>query len=207
VEGDGRPREDTRRGSTGLTRLSEPTEAPETSETSEAPPAAEPADPEESAASIDSAEIRPLRGWFQALRRGRGPWRVAVVEASMLPAIEPGDWLLIDPTVRRWPRRGTVVVFEEPDSAELSIKRVAAGPGDAVPVGGGYLRLRDDEAWLAADADAALTSAAGFGAPRDSRQFGPVPLELLVGRAWFRYAPWRRIGPIRALRPGARIAG
>jgi len=28
------------------------------------------------------------------LRRVRGPWRVAVVEASMAPAIEPGDWLL-----------------------------------------------------------------------------------------------------------------
>jgi hypothetical protein len=204
VEGDGRSREDTRRGSTRLTRPGEPTKAPEPSE---APEAAEPADPEESAATIDSAEIRPMRGWFQALRRGRGPWRVAVVEASMLPAIEPGDWLLIDPTVRRWPRRGTVVVFEEPDSGELSIKRVTAGPGDAVPVGGGFLRLRDDEAWLASDADAALTSAAGFGAPRDSRHFGPVPLDLLVGRAWFRYAPWRRIGPIRAPAPDARSAG
>ena len=115
----------------------------------------------------------------------------------MLPAIEARDWLLIDPTVRRWPRRGSVVVFEEPDSGELSIKRVAAGPGDAVPVGGGYLRLRADEAWLTSDADATQTRAAGFGEPRDSRQFGPVPLELLVGRAWFRYAPLRRLGPIR----------
>ena len=115
----------------------------------------------------------------------------------MLPAIEPGDWLLVDPTVRRWPRRGTIVVFAEPDSGELSIKRVAAAPGDSVPIGGGYLRLREDEAWLASDADAARTGAAGFGNPRDSRQFGPVPLELLVGRAWFRYAPVSRFGPIR----------
>ncbi|MEA2620811.1 MAG: hypothetical protein QOC97_1584, partial [Chloroflexota bacterium] len=29
----------------------------------------------------------------------------------MTPAIEPGDWLLIDPTIVRWPRRGSVVVF------------------------------------------------------------------------------------------------
>jgi signal peptidase I len=114
----------------------------------------------------------------------------------MLPAIEPGDWILIDPTVRRWPRRGSVVVFEEPDTAQLSIKRVAARPGDEIPFGGGYLRLRDDEAWLTSDADADTTAAAGFGPPRDSRQYGPVPLDLLVGRAWLRYAPLRRFGRV-----------
>jgi signal peptidase I len=123
-----------------------------------------------------------------------GPWRVAVIEASMVPAIAPGDWLLIDPTVRRWPHRGTVVVFEQPDSGELSIKRVEAGPGDVLRFAGGLLRLRDDEAWLISDADAALTASAGFGPPRDSRHYGPVPLDLLVGRAWLRYAPLRRFG-------------
>jgi signal peptidase I len=115
----------------------------------------------------------------------------------MLPAIAPGDWLLIDPTVRRWPARGSVVVFRPPDADELSIKRVAAGPNDVIQFGGGYLRLGADEAWLLSDADAATTAAAGFGAPRDSRQYGPVPLELLVGRAWFTYAPIRRLGRIR----------
>jgi signal peptidase I len=114
----------------------------------------------------------------------------------MLPAIAPGDWLLIDPTVRRWPSRGSVVVFVPPDADGLSIKRVAAGPNDVIPFGGGYLRLGPDEAWLLSDADAATAAAAGFGEPRDSRQFGPVPLELLVGRAWFRYAPLGRIGRI-----------
>ena len=47
----------------------------------------------------------------------------------MRPTIEPGDWLLVDPTVRRWPRRGSVVVFREPESDILAIKRVAAMPG------------------------------------------------------------------------------
>ena len=42
-------------------------------------------------------------------RRLRGPWRVAVTESSMHPAIEPGDWLLVDPTTARWPRRGSIV--------------------------------------------------------------------------------------------------
>jgi signal peptidase I len=115
----------------------------------------------------------------------------------MLPAIAPGDWLLVDPTVRRWPRRGSVVVVREPDSGELAIKRVAGRPGDRVPFADGYLMLAEDEAWLLSDADEETTRAAGFGPPIDSRTYGPVPVELLVGRAWFRYAPLRRMGPIR----------
>jgi len=128
--------------------------------------------------------------------RLRGPWRVAVIEASMRPAIEPGDWLLTDPTARRWPRRGTVVVFREPGSEILAIKRVAARPGEVVadvpvtdPDSGEErrvtIRLSPDEAWLVGDAlDASV----------DSRRYGPVALDRLVARAWFRYAPLRRIG-------------
>jgi signal peptidase I len=126
----------------------------------------------------------------------RGPWRITVDEASMRPAIEAGDWLLVDPTSARWPRRGTVVVFREPDGGELAVKRLVAGPGDRVPFADGYLELADDEAWLISDADAATTAAAGFGEPIDSRRYGPVPVELLIGRAWLRYAPVRRIGQI-----------
>ena len=60
----------------------------------------------------------------------------------MRPAIEPGDWLLVDPTVTRWPRRGSVVVFREPDGEALAVKRVAAGPGDRVPFADGLPRAR-----------------------------------------------------------------
>jgi signal peptidase I len=126
--------------------------------------------------------------------RLRGPWRVVVTEASMRPAIEPGDWLLVDPAIRRWPRRGAIVVFRDPDSDELAVKRVAGRPGDLVPFQDGFLKLGPDEAWLLADADETLAAEAGFGAPIDSRRYGPVPVELLVGRAWFRYGPLGRIG-------------
>jgi signal peptidase I len=136
---------------------------------------------------------RPAAG----LHRVRGPWRVAVSESSMRPTIEPGDWLLIDPTLRRWPRRGTIVVIREPDSDVLAIKRVAAGPGDRVNLDAGHLVLGPDEAWLLSDATDAELLAAGLGQPIDSRRYGPVPVDLLVGRAWFRYAPIRRIGRIR----------
>jgi len=112
----------------------------------------------------------------------------------MLPAIRPGDWLLVDPTTRRWPRRGSIVVFREPESGDLSIKRVAGRPGDWVPFEDGFLHLADDEAWLLSDADEQATAAAGFGPPVDSRRYGPVPVGLLVGRAWLRYGPLRRAG-------------
>ena len=130
------------------------------------------------------------------LSRVPGPWRVAVVEASMAPAILPGDWLLVDPTTDRWPRRGSVVIVREPDGGALAIKRISSGPGDRVAFAQGYLELADDEAWLLSDASAETTAALGFGEPIDSRAYGPVPLDLLVGRAWFRYAPLRRIGLI-----------
>ena len=114
----------------------------------------------------------------------------------MAPAIEPGDWLLVDPTILRWPRRGSVVVFLDPSDGQLSVKRVAGRPGERVPFAGGFLDLADDEAWLLSDATEATAAQAGFGPPVDSRQFGPVPVDALVGRVWFRYAPLRRVGRI-----------
>jgi hypothetical protein len=119
----------------------------------------------------------------------------------MLPAIEPGDWLVVDPRVRGWPPVGSVVVFREPMTDALALKRVAAGPGEKVRFAEGYLTLADDEAWLIADASEALSVAAGFGPPIDSRRFGPVSVGRLVGRVLFRYAPLRRFGRIARQTP------
>jgi signal peptidase I len=133
-------------------------------------------------------------GWLARARRG--PWRVLVEEASMVPAIEPGDWLLVDPTISRWPRPGTVVAFREPDGGALAVKRVSAGPGDRVPFAGGYLEMGPDEAWLTADASTAATADHGYGPPIDSNRFGPVPVDLLVGQVRWRYGPAARFGPV-----------
>jgi type IV secretory pathway protease TraF len=142
-----------------------------------------------SGASV-SDRANPSESW---LRRARdGTWRVAVAEESMAPALSPGDWLLLDPTTRAWPRRGSVVVFHEPDSDIMAIKRVAAGPGDRVRIPAGILHLGPDEAWLLGD-DAAVSI--------DSRRYGPVRLDALLGRVWFRYGPARRLGPIRRRTP------
>jgi len=105
----------------------------------------------------------------------------------MRPALEPGDWLLIDPTTGRWPRRGTIVVVLEPSSGRLVVKRVVARPGDTVRASGGTVRLGPAEAWLVGD---------NLEVSVDSRAYGPVGVDRLVGRAWLRYGPLGRpVGP------------
>jgi signal peptidase I len=95
----------------------------------------------------------------------------------MAPALLPGDWLLVDPTGRRWPRPGSIVVVREPDTGILAIKRVAAR--------GCRGGLGPREAWLLGDAPAGSI---------DSRAYGPLDADALVARAWFRYGPPGRIG-------------
>lgn len=114
----------------------------------------------------------------------------------MAPALLPGDWLLLDPTCRRWPPAGAIVVVREPGSEILAIKRVAARgrragrPGEpgtptvTLPTGNGR-PLREGEAWLLGDAaDRSV----------DSRAYGSLDDAALVARAWFRYGPPGRIG-------------
>ena len=86
----------------------------------------------------------------------------------MEPAVRAGDWLLVDPTVGRWPRRGSIVVFREPESGVLAIKRVVGRPGDWVHFADGWLQLGDDEAWLEGDATDEALAEAGHG-PRSTR--------------------------------------
>jgi signal peptidase I len=122
-------------------------------------------------------------------------WRVLVAEGSMRPALEPGDWLLVDPTTRDWPRRGTIVVVRQPASGMLVVKRVAARPGDTIRTPGGHRKLGPTEAWLLGDAPDLSV---------DSREYGAVTVDRLVGRAWLRYGPaGRPLGPVT--RAGGRL--
>ena len=114
----------------------------------------------------------------------------------MVPAIAPGDWLVVNPSTTRWPAIGSVVVFREPLGEALAVQRVAARGGDRVAYAGGYLVLADDEAWLLSDADEKAAAAVGFGPPVDSQRYGPVDADALVGRVLFRYWPLRRVGRI-----------
>src|ERR1700676_3243710 len=95
--------------------------------------------------------------------------RVKVAERSMLPALHPGDWLLVRRTRRIRP--GQIVLARHPDHpgepALLIVKRAA--------------RRAEDGWWLESDNP-------GAGAV-DSRRFGAVPATLIDGRVLTRY--WR----------------
>ena len=94
--------------------------------------------------------------------------RLVVSGASMLPAYEPGDRLLVGPGGRLRP--GQVVALADPRDGRLVIKRVRSVLGEAVDVRG------DNEA-----------------ASTDSRAYGPVPVAAIVGRVWYRYGPRERV--------------
>lgn len=93
--------------------------------------------------------------------------RYEVQGESMLPALAPGDYLIID----RWayasrpPRPGEIVLLCDPrDQDRVIIKRVRWTVPDGV--------------WVEGDNAAAST---------DSRHFGPVGRQLLIGRMRWLY--------------------
>lgn len=117
----------------------------------------------------------PLVGG-RALRLRRS-WdsRVEVAGRSMQPALEPGDWLLVDPDAfaHVTPRAGELVLAPDPrDPDRLLIKRVVGVAPD------GSLELLGD----APDQST------------DSRVFGSVPVAGVRGRPWLRYWPPARFG-------------
>jgi nickel-type superoxide dismutase maturation protease len=103
---------------------------------------------------------------------GLRPRRVEVEGASMLPALLPGDRLLV--LRERRPRPGDVVALPDPRQPDrLIVKRVTA--------------VRDGTVTVLGDNAAAST---------DSRTFGAVAAGALLGRARYRYAPPERVGPL-----------
>jgi nickel-type superoxide dismutase maturation protease len=104
------------------------------------------------------------------LRLSRRYERYAVEGSSMAPTINPGDWLIVDRQAygQKDPRPGHVVLAIDPrDPAREIVKRVV----NVSP---------HNEAWLEGDHPSEST---------DSRQFGPVPRKLVLGRVKWRYWP------------------
>lgn len=140
---------------------------------------------------------------------------IVVAGESMEPSLSSADVLLVTRSYST-AHRGDVVVFRTRDDEEHEqdlVKRVAAIEGDTISVDNGIATVNglvEDVSGLtvsAADTTAVdpLVVPAGsvfvLGDNRpialDSRDFGPVPLTAIRGKAVARLAPIQRVGGVR----------
>lgn len=147
---------------------------------------------------------------------------MSVPSASMAPTLAPGDRVLTNKVVYDFadPDRGDLVVFESVDERkdEEIVKRVVGLPGEELSVQEGVLTVNGDppsEPYLLATQESPTTRETpgidSFGpivVPQnhvfvmgdnrtnsyDSRFFGPVPEENLVGEVSLRFWPPGRLG-------------
>lgn len=141
---------------------------------------------------------------------------VRVEGTSMLPRLEDQDRLFINKFAYRFEdiRRGDVVVFYYPhDHSKSYIKRVIALPGDRLSIDHGAVTVNGEvlsepyvpEKYLDDRSLPERIIPAGeyfvMGDHRsissDSRDFGPVPRDLIYGRAALVYWPLDQAGVVR----------
>lgn len=167
-----------------------------------------------------------LRGWVRDLLIASGLALVIIVflyqpvkveGTSMTPLLHDQERIFINKFIYKYEpiQRGDVVVFWYPrDRNKSFIKRVIALPGETVEIRGGRVFVEDrliDEPYVPPQ----YADSSSFGPLRmpegeyflmgdhrsssnDSRVFGPVPEELIYGKAVFAYWPMERFGSIPA---------
>lgn len=139
--------------------------------------------------------------------------------ASMQPNFHDRDYLIVNEILYRFkePERGEVIVFKNPENIkQYFIKRVMATPGESIKIEDGSIYIKKDdndvynkvneEEYLPKDlktygnsSEITLASDEYFvmgdnrGNSRDSRFFGPLKRNLIVGRVWFRGFPFDQI--------------
>lgn len=122
----------------------------------------------------------------------------SIPSASMMPALQIGDHIMVMPYRWAQPQRGDVIVFRSPvDASQLTVKRVIALPGDLIDSRGGRVRIGERtvaEPYLLRQATTGAISAQivpgqslyVMGDNRDdsldSRRWGTLPSRLVVGR-------------------------
>jgi signal peptidase I len=133
---------------------------------------------------------------------------------SMQPNLHTNERLVVEKLGYRFhgPRRGDVVVLHDPTGgSELLIKRVIGLPGERVTIADGRVFIDGvaiDEPYLNQDTESSGRSwlvpplqvfvmGDNRQASRDSRSFGPVGRDQIIGRALFRYWPLDQISIIR----------
>lgn len=138
--------------------------------------------------------------------------------ASMEPNFHDGEYLIIDEISYRFrePARGEVIVFRFPNNpAQFFIKRIIGLPGDTVTVENGRVTIQnkdyqqgavvDESNYLSSGVRTSGQVATQLGvdeyfvlgdnrvASSDSRSWGVLPRDEIVGRAWLRAFPFDRL--------------
>lgn len=140
--------------------------------------------------------------------------------ASMEPSFQSGDYILTSRVTykMRTPQRGDVVVFKSPKNPDIEyIKRIIGLPGDKILVENSNVFINGNllrENYIAARTnlweggfikEGTLYTVPygeilvmGDNRPRssDSREFGPVPVDNVIGNVFFRYFPSDKVGSI-----------
>jgi signal peptidase I len=130
---------------------------------------------------------------------------------SMEPTLHDGQFLLVNKLAYRGfgePQRGDVVVFEAWQQEKDFIKRVVGLPGDEIAIHDQLVYVNGsplDEPYLdqdTVDTIGSITLGDGQyyvlgdnrGNSSDSRTYGPLPSEQIIGKAWLTYWPPGQMG-------------
>jgi len=133
---------------------------------------------------------------------------------SMEPNLHTDQRLVIEKVSYKLhaPQRGDVVVLKvRPEADELLIKRIIALPGETVEIKSGQVFVDGqslDEPYLSQPTRGhygpllvppmrVFVLGDNRGASNDSRSFGAIPMENIVGRAWLSYWPVQNVGLVQ----------
>jgi signal peptidase I len=128
---------------------------------------------------------------------------------SMEPNLHPHQRLIVDKISYRLhaPQRNDIVVIRLPDMDELLVKRIVALPGELVEIRAGVIYVNGAAVaepfphdMTPYDMPPIILSPLSYfvlgdnrGNSNDSRSFGPVTLDEILGRVWLRYWPLNEI--------------
>lgn len=132
---------------------------------------------------------------------------------SMSPHITSGEYVLINTLAYRFelPRRGDIIAFHhDGDTPEVYIKRIVGLPGDRVRIDRGtvyvngakldesYVRYQDTRSFPETTVSSGTLYVLGDNRANseDSRFFGPVAQDRVIGRALFGVWPIAAIGAL-----------
>jgi signal peptidase I len=138
--------------------------------------------------------------------------RIRVEGSSMEPSLHDGQMVVVNRLAYRWsgPSRGDIVVFYFPlDPSRRFIKRVIGLPGDSVEAREGLVYVNGmalDEPYLAAppryagtwqvEPDTLFVLGDNRNNSDDSQNWGPLPMDKVIGKAVLVYWPLPDIGLI-----------